>query len=347
MSQEFLACVQCGKEKDKTRHFYNTNNELYKNIGKLPICKLCLKEAVDPENIESVYRILQQFNIKFDIKYWEKAKESRYDTFGRYITMANSLTQFEGTGWADSEFADKKTKEQETEISTVEIETEIIDKSTPEPDNRNRQDVLRMLGYDPFIGEAAEDLNHLSNKLVDFLDESTLEDGLKLQSSIEIVKGFNQNDKINIAIANLTRDTDNLPNNTQQIKSLVESKQKILASIMKLAEENGISVKHNNQKSKGAGTLTGIIKQLQEKGFTESEVNLFNIETAQGMRQVADISNQSIMAQLQFDENDYTAMLMEQREIIDDLSKKAEKFEEENRLLKKELIKYKNGDINE
>jgi hypothetical protein len=110
---------------------------------------------------------------------------------------------------------------------------------------------------------------------------------------------------------------------------------------MKLAAENGISVKHNTQKSKGAGTLTGIIKTLQEKGFEEGEVNLFDIETSQGIRQVSDLSNKSIVAQLQFDENDYTSMLMEQREIIQELDNKVMKLEEENRLLKKEIIKYR------
>ncbi|PLR72998.1 hypothetical protein CYJ37_12170 [Bacillus sp. UMB0728] len=140
-----------------------------------------------------------------------------------------------------------------------------------------------------------------------------------------------------------------MSNSSGGIKTLIDSKQKILSSLLKLAEDNGISVKHNNQKSKGAGTLTGIIKTLQEKGFEQGEVNLFDIETSLGMRQVADLSNKSIFAQLQFDENDYTQMILEQREIIQELEAKASKFEEENRLLKKELLKYRKqeGDNNE
>ncbi len=69
-------------------------------------------------------------------------------------------------------------------------------------------------------------------------------------------------------------------------------------------------------------------------------MNLFDIETSHGMSQVADISNQSIMKQLQFDENDYTNMILEQREMIQELDGKVVKLEEENRLLKKELLKY-------
>ncbi|HYK73843.1 MAG TPA: hypothetical protein VEV44_12095, partial [Pseudoneobacillus sp.] len=87
-----------------------------------------------------------------------------------------------------------------------------------------------------------------------------------------------------------------------------------------------------------------IIKTLQEKGFEEGEVNLFDVETSKGMRQVADLSNKSIVSQLQFDENDYTEMILEQREIIQELDSKVIKLEEENRLLKKELIKYRKMD---
>jgi uncharacterized protein YprB with RNaseH-like and TPR domain len=111
----------------------------------------------------------------------------------------------------------------------------------------------------------------------------------------------------------------------------------MLASVLALAKDNGISVNHNNTKSKGAGTLSGIIKTLQEKGFTESDINLFDIETLGGIKQVADESNKSILQQLMFDENDYTEMIKEQRVLIEDYRSKYEKLEEEHRLLK---IKY-------
>ncbi|MNG35621.1 hypothetical protein D3C84_1224090 [compost metagenome] len=57
------------------------------------------------------------------------------------------------------------------------------------------------------------------------------------------------------------------------------------------------------------------------------------------------MSNQSIISQLQFDENDYSEMVIEQREIIQDMDSKLTKLEEENRLLKKELMRYKNSKV--
>lgn len=298
---------------------------------------------VNYDDMETVYSILRQFDIMFDVECWEGAINSKMETMGRYMSMSNSLSQFEGKGWNDSVFKKK-----------VKITPEIVQKSTPETfgvvqkvdkepiviNHRDRDDVIRMLGFDPFQHENPSDRNQLYNRLIDFLDESTLEDGFKLQASIEIVIGFNQVDKINQAITNITNDLDKLAVNSGGIKSLIDSKKNILASLIKLAEENGISVKHNNQKSKGSGTLTGIIKTLQEKGIEQGELNLFDIETSQGMKQVADISNESIMKQLQFDENDYANMIIEQRELIQKLDNKVVKLEEENRLIKKELLKY-------
>lgn len=342
--KETLVCNRCNKSKEKNTNYYNTANKIYENIGKLPICKLCLKKMVDYSNIDSVYAVLQQFDIMFHIEYWEKAEKSRMDTFGRYISMANSLPQFIDTGWRDSVFKAKTQPIKTVESVKYENTVEVIDKETVVVVNhRDRDDVIRMLGYDPFEYENPRDKNHLYNRLIDFLDESTLEDGFKLQAAIEIVIGFNQVDKINQAITSITEDPSKLTANSG-IKALIDSKKNILASLIKLAEENGISVKHNNQKSKGAGTLTGIIKTLQEKGIEEGELNLFDIETAQGMRQVADISHQSIMKQLQFDENDYTSMIMEQKELIEKLDEKVIQLEEENRLIKIELLKYRKAE---
>jgi hypothetical protein len=334
-------CLKCKKLKRFKEDFYLSNSPNHSD-GKYPVCKQCIRESLklekpmSQEGIDSIKNVLLEMNRPFIYSLYESSVEESNRTgrelFGMYLK--NIILNHKEWTWLDSEFEYAKTNEIVTN-SKVEIQDFVV------VDNRSKDDVLRMLGYDPFEYESNEDKKQLYNRLVDFLDESTLEDGLKLQSVIEIVKGFNQIDKINHAITNITSDIAKLTTNSGGIKSLIDSKKNILASLMKLAEDNGISVKHNNQKSKGAGTLSGIIKTLQEKGFEEGEVNLFDIETAQGIRQVADLSNQSIVDQLQFDENDYTSMIMEQREIIQELDAKASKLEEENRLLKKEIIKYR------
>jgi hypothetical protein len=107
-----LKCIgNCQKTKDKDKGFYNSKSDMYSGLGKIPICKECLKSMVDYSDIESVYKVLQQIDVKFDFVYWKKAEESDLETFGRYITMANSLPQFEGMSWKDSVFKKEKASE--------------------------------------------------------------------------------------------------------------------------------------------------------------------------------------------------------------------------------------------
>jgi hypothetical protein len=205
-------------------------------------------------------------------------------------------------------------------------------------DKKNEDDVLRMLGYDPFETENLEDRKYLFNRLVDYLDESTLEDSFKLSAVIEIVKTFNQLDKLNAGIATITENPEKMVGNVGGIKSLIDAKKQLYSSALGLAKDNGISVNYNNNKSKGGNTLSGINKKLTEIGLESAELNLYDIETSEAMKQIADISNKSILDQLMLNENDYTDMISQQKEMIRKLDEKNMKVEEELRLLK---IKFK------
>jgi hypothetical protein len=346
---EYKKCLKCERDRNITKEFYMSNsaNHLDKRY---PICKSCIKSNLNIEEntgfhseefLDLFQNVMLEMNRPFIYSLYstsvEESKRENKELLGIYLK--NVLLNFRTMTWKDSEFSDTKN------------ELGIHDDNSSSPtkvqvlDNRNKDDVLRMLGYDPFETETKEDRKYLYNRLVDFLDEGTLEDSFKLPAVIEIVKAFNQIDKINKALSIITSDTASLAKNVGGVKSLIDSKEKMLKSVLALAKDNGISVNHNNNKSKGGGTLSGIMKQLQEKGFEEAEVNLFDIETAKGIRQVADLSNQSIVAQLQFDENDYTQMIMEQREIIQEQDSKIMKLEEENRLIKKELLKYRKNEL--
>ncbi|MCY7902100.1 hypothetical protein [Bacillus inaquosorum] len=129
--KEKLLCAACQKEKDKDSGFYNSRSKLYEKIGKVPICKSCLKKNIDYSNMDSVYTVLQQIDVKFDPLYWEQAVQRKTDTFSAYMTMANSLKQFNGTGWKDSilEQQQEKAITAETQRDSVEqVSDEIIDK---------------------------------------------------------------------------------------------------------------------------------------------------------------------------------------------------------------------------
>ncbi|WP_226035621.1 hypothetical protein [Aquibacillus saliphilus] len=328
-------CAKCERTLVTENNFYQcTNSPLFPN-NYFHICRKCVGELSEQDDgYEITLMMLHAMNKPFIQGLFDNS-----ESVGKYISQINSFPQYKGLSWDNSDIAITSSKSNKNNQNK---EYEIINKDEGKTfDNQDKEDILKMLGYDPFQYANEEDKPQMYSMLVNFIDDSTLEDGFKLQAVVEIVTGFNQIDKINRSMTGITSNPEAMATNSGGIKTLATTKKTISDTLVKLAEENGISVKHNNQKSKGAGTLTGIIKSLQEKGVEQADVNLYDIETSQGMAQVADISNQSIVKQLMFDENDYTQMLIEQRDLIQELDSKASRLEEENRLLKKQGLSVK------
>ncbi|WP_223821904.1 hypothetical protein [Paenibacillus peoriae] len=344
MADSKKICISCEKSLALS-YFYKSYNK-FDSDGRLSVCKNCLKNSIDYDDINTAKDILMQINRPFIHSLWisseEESKLKNHDHFGIYMKTLG-LPKYRELTWKDSDNGFQSTSE-DLDFDNNSKENEPVD--YPDNDilklefeNQNKSDVIRMVGYDPFEYEHENDKRHLYNKLVDFLDESTLEDGFKLPTVIEIVKTFNHLDKLNNTISSLSADTKAIAQNAGMIKSLIDSKDKMYKSVLALAKDNGISVNHNNNKSKGSGTLSGIIKQLNEKGIDSAEINVFDIATSEGMKQVADISNRSIIEQLMLNENDYTEMIKDQKNMIESLRNRLEVLEEENRLLKIEKKK--------
>jgi len=317
-------CTCCLKNKNLNTEYWMSNSK-YHEDKRFHVCKECLLADTNSNDLKSVRRTLLVLNRPFIASLWEstlvEANNKNSDPFGLYVK--NCQISYKEYTYDDSDKV----------IPIKPVKKEIFQDSGNEEDTRNEEDVIRMLRYDPFENEHPSDRRSLFNKLVEFLDESTLEDNFKLPAVIEIVKSFNQIDKLNIALSRITSDTEAVSANAGGVTSLVTAKEKMLKSVLALAKDNGISVNHNNNKSKGAGTLSGIIKQLHEKGIHAADINVYDIETCDGMRQVADISNKSLMDQLMLNENDYTEMIKEQREMILKYEKDCSRLEEDNRNL--------------
>lgn len=351
-------CTCCGET--KSINFFKSFNPIFKQTQRICVCKKCLENEYQ--------KYLNQFNDgklalfylcrKFDIFYANSAYEGALNQSAKmgwsivssYLKQINSFRDENsvskngyGLCFDESfEFLDRVVINNQNKSSKEDIEN---DKSNSkinkkknkkiildEYDKKNRDDVIRLLDYDPFENEDERDFKFLYSRLIDFLDESTLEDSFKCGIVIEITKSFNQIEKINQALAAIS--VDDVATNIKDIKALMHTKTTTLSSILSMAKDNGISVNHSNNKSKGAGTLSGIMKKLGELDLYEAKINMFDINTAMGMKQVADISNKSIMETLQFDENDYSEMLKEQRKMIDNMKSKIAILEEENRILK-------------
>lgn len=83
-------------------------------FDRYPICKECIKNNVDDEDIETVYRALQMLNLPFIITIWEKSleKSEQGNAFGRYMASLTSLKQYFNKDFKDSVFEKPKTEEE-------------------------------------------------------------------------------------------------------------------------------------------------------------------------------------------------------------------------------------------
>ena len=352
-------CPYCNTEKDETQ-FYMSSDPLVMT-GKTSMCKECAEKIArnwDSRTGEyhdctkaSVQEALERLDKPWIDKIWDasyfeyindNAGLKRTNIWAAYIKNIG-MQQYRGMRWRDGDlftsYKETAIKQARQEVQNDEIPEE--DKEINEDYTKNRSDVIRLLGYDPFEHEQEEDKPLLYSQLIGYLDlGGDNEDMMRTSSAITIVRGFLQQAKLDDMIAK-AMSSPNVSNKSGEIKSYLDSKQKVSSTISQLAEQSCLSLKHNKNASKGENTFTGKIKKLKEINLRDAEVNAFDIGTAEGMRQVADISNASIMKQIALDENDYTEMLAKQREMIVKLQEKADINEEKARILLRENLDLK------
>lgn len=338
----------CGQVKPY-RHFHSNTDPMIQT-GVSRICKECAEKIampIDPKTgiaatptLDSVKAQLEYVDKPFLTSVWESslleaangtAKKGKSNVFYAYAKNI-SMKQYNGLRWKDGDVFRPELDLIPTDAATVKNKTLL------EEYEKNKADTLRLLGYDPFSAEHENDKPFLYSQFIGYcdLDEDVSSDMMRISSIIEIVKGFLHIEKINDIISVLINDTKNLDRNVSTVRALEDTKSKITGSIQKLAVESCISLKNNKSVKRGDDTFTGRTRKLKEMNLREAEVNGFDIGTCRGMRQVADISNQSILNKIRLDENDYSEMLAEQRILIQKYMADAEKFEEQARILLRE-----------
>ena len=353
-------CQFCLKEKKKSEYYISTDPHVMTGI--VPICKDCVRKIAlswDDNRKEygactkkSVMEALEYLDRPFLENLWNSSyaewaddtKERRRTTIWDCYIKNVGLKNYNGMRWRDGDifqtYIEDAKQVAALESGNKEAAQTLIDSQEVSNEfENNRKDVIRLLGYDPFEGEKLEDQPLLYSQLIGYLDlGGDNEDMMRTSSAITIVRGFLQQAKLDDKIA---KSMANSNVNAAELKTLLDSKQKISSTISQLAEQSCLSLKHNKNASKGENTFTGIVKKLKEMDLRDAEVNAFDIGTAEGMRQVADISNASIMKQIRLDENDYNEMLIKQREMITKLQEKADQNEETARILLRENIDLK------
>lgn len=353
-------CPHCLKEKKKSDFYASTDPRVLTGITS--ICKECVRKialAWDDNRKEfgmctkqTIMDALEYIDRPFLNKLWDAsyaewanqdAQRRRTTIWDAYIKNV-AMKQYNGWRWRDGDLFQTYIEDAK-QVAALEMgnkeaaQTLIISQEVDNECDKNRKEVIRLLGYDPFEGEKLEDQPLLYSQLIGYLDlGGDNDDMMRTSSAITIVRGFLQQAKLDDKIAKAMANSNV---NTSELKQLLDSKKNISATISQLAEQSCLSLKHSKNASKGENTFTGIVKKLKDMNLREAEVNAFDIGTCEGMRQVADISNASIIKQIRLDENDYSEMLVKQREIIAKLQEKADQNEEVARILLRENIDLK------
>ena len=351
--QKYL-CPYCLKEKKKSE-FYMSSDPLVLT-GITTMCKDCAKKiALNwDERIQqfgnctkaSVQEALIRLDKPFLSKIWDSSylewanqegqlrRTTIWDAYIKNIGMV----QYRGMRWQDSDifdvYVEKAKSAAKIEVGKENRQSSINAEDINEAYKTNKKDVIRMTGYDPFANyPIEEDKPLLYAQVVSFIDEETKNDGMKMNAVIQIVKSFNQISKINDAIDELSSDTMKLNNNNGTIKQLADTVSKLLSGANALAKDNGISVNFNNSKSKGQNTLTGKMKELDQIGFRDAKINMYDIDYCRGMQQVAEISAKAQIDQIGFDENVMDEIQSIRRELVESLTKERDKAVERARVL--------------
>lgn len=353
-ADEKYLCYGCGK-KQKRSEFYSSTDP-FNTVGIIPYCKDCLEKIARNYNNNykefgdvtktSLMAACERADVPFLETLWESScnevndpslKKPKTNVWAAYIKNVK-LRNYNGMRWRDGDLF----KDNGVANSQINDDSDVyIAPDVAEELERNRKDVVRLIGYDPFEKEQDEDKPLLYAQTVGYLDMSgNNDDMMRTSSVITIVRGYLQLQKLDDMIAKAMRNAANT-GNSGEIKAYLDSKSKISSTISQLAEQSCISLKHNKNSTKGENTWTGKVRIMKEMNLREAEVNVFDAETAGGLAQVADISNASILKQISLDENDYVQMLSEQKQMIKKLTKEANEAIEKSRILLRENIDLK------
>lgn len=315
-TDEKFLCYCCGETKPRSK-FYSSSDP-FNSVGVTPYCKDCLERIARNYNPntkqfgevtkQSLMLALERVDSPYLENLWDSSynevhdpnlKKPKTNVWSSYIKNVR-MPQYNGLRWRDGDVFKDNSKQ------VFDIEENELDKNSEQylTYKKNKKAVIDFVGWDPFKNYPREDeLPLLYAQLLTFLDDETKNDGQKLNAVIQIVKLFNQAEKINAAIDELQTDTKKIIANTGSVKTLREAASKAISDANALAKDNGISVNFNNNKSKGANTLSGKMKELTQIGLREAKINTYDINTCEGMRQVALINEECRHKQIGYDEN--------------------------------------------
>lgn len=353
-----ITCVKHGGNLLPDSFYMATpEDSVFSGIGRIPICKNCLFKMADEyfekynDYAYTIYLMCQKVDIAYYSGTFEGAMKAG-DTlaskvFQRYIVQFNSLGEvnnsqlpfiegehiFVGEIEKPNKAKEEKPKDELEDLKKIKLNRE---------DKKAKQEVIDLIGYDPFEGYSEADQKFLYSDLLNYFgDEDVVEDQFLVSQIIQIVNNNNQIRKLDYLLSNYMADNETLGEKASTIKSLNATKKDIVQNTDKIAKENRISVKSRAGSNINKSSLTVMMERLRSLNFEDAEIDFYDQKKALGMKRAAEISIKAIEEQLQFDENDMGNMITEQRNMIREMEEKILDLQEKNRQLHVEIEKLK------
>jgi hypothetical protein len=336
-----FVCHCCGKSKSETEFFTSKWSKVWNDTDKKVLfCKDCIQALMDeytPRYGEKTALIIccALLDVPFyGMLYQSIINNNSFFNVGLYLRQLQ-MRQHQYKNFSNC-ITDGELLKTEREVKD-EVESKWSKK-----DKQNMNYAISVVGYDPFdeCNLTDSDRRYCFNILAGYCDvDGIRDDGHKIQCVIQITQNQLQVRKLDEMI---NRELLAPTPDEKRLKELSATKKQLQDSISKLAEDNKLSSAYNDEKGAGKHTLSQKMKDMTADGYEAIKVNMFDIRTSECMKQIADLSNQSIMEQLTLDANDYAEMLKEQRGLIGKLQSESDELSEENRMLKNKIIDLEN-----
>lgn len=209
-----------------------------------------------------------------------------------------------------------------------------------EDDKKNRQQIISIIGYDPFKEELQVDKPQLYRDLTGLLTDNLRKDITKQKAAIEIVKNYSTIAKYQNRVSDLLKGGEVDPETQETIDNLLAMIAKIQAIINATSKENGFST-GKTLGNGGRGMLSDVMNQVETQYYDDGITNFYDQATSKSIGEVAEISFRAQMNQVKLSGTDYADILSQQAEIVKESQRVAKDSLEALRICRGKITKQK------
>lgn len=207
-----------------------------------------------------------------------------------------------------------------------------------EDDKKNRQQIISILGYDPFKNDAPEERAQLYRDLAGMLSEAMRKDIPKQKAAVEVVRNYANIGRYQKRATEIAASGQIDEGTQKELDNLLTVIARIQSNVNQTTKENGFTG-GKSIGSGGRGMLSDVMLQCEELGYDDGITNYYDIKTSKSIAEIANISWKAMMNQLNLSDTDYADILINQSKIVKTAQRTAADALEAARLAREKVTK--------